>query len=197
MSKVGSGISVLSRPANRAKNGKPKISGTISGTPKQIGPESALQITSKNPTKDVKVQNTSGNEHVTRATIEICFPMALGVKKDLPLERTSKDCLETEKVDSKGQDAALEGIRSSSKAEIKCDEGSMKNKFGRKHLNCPGKNLRIHNDSDKENVYSFKEQVDGLSKYVGTIDLGGDMVIELKVNKTSSDSQSAVLTLKI
>ncbi|EXC19486.1 hypothetical protein L484_014116 [Morus notabilis] len=206
MSKVGSGISVLNRPANRAKNGKPKISGTISGTPKQIGPESALQITSKNPTKDAKVQNTSGNEHVTRATIEICFPMALRVKKDLPLERTSKDCLETKKVDSKGQDAAIEGIRSSSKAESECDEGSMKNKFGRKHknlneyeehMNCPGKNLRIHNDSDKENVYSFKEQVDGLSKYVGTIDLGGDMVIELKVNKTSSHSQSAVLTLKI
>lgn len=215
MLKVGSGIGNLMRPSSRAKNGKPTISRTISGTPMQNGPESTLQIMDKNPTEIGEVQNASRNEPATRATIKICFPMALKVEKDLP-RNNCKDCMETETGDSKGQDAAIQGTQSSSKAESQCAEGSMVSEFDTKHReiivpraknrtpheyeehkHCPGKNVIIVDDSDKENIYSFKEQVDGLSRYLGTINLGSDVVIELKVNESPSDPRSAVLTLKI
>ncbi|KAK9913304.1 hypothetical protein M0R45_037125 [Rubus argutus] len=42
---------------------------------------------------------------------------------------------------------------------------------------------RQHN-SDRENTYFFKNRIEGLTKQVGAIDLGCDVVMELKGDKT-------------
>ncbi|PON58520.1 hypothetical protein PanWU01x14_165510 [Parasponia andersonii] len=197
---VGRGIGNHIGPANRPKNGKLLISRTIAGTPMQNGLRSASQIIPKHPSEVKEVQNAFMNESATKATIKICFPMNVKVESDLPCGTICEDCQVSEE-----HDAAADGVRSISKVESKCSEGFMEimahkntsSEFEEQQMHFSGENWHKLDDSNKENNYSFKERVHGLCKHVANIDLGGDVVIELQVEKTSSDAKSAVLTLKI
>ena len=200
MLKVGSGTSNPNKPAaSQPINGDPEISRTIWP---QNGLQSALQVIHKRSTL---VEEIPLDETAASATIKICFPTTYNIENyNSPHGASCKDCSGIEKPKSEEQNAASEGVLCSSRAENKRDEVSVENTFGctkhneiiivqrgrksthderEKQTHSHGNGLRVRNDN-KENVYSFKDQVDGV-------------VIELKVSKNSSDAQSAVLTLII
>ncbi|KAM5556117.1 hypothetical protein ABKV19_023817 [Rosa sericea] len=54
------------------------------------------------------------------------------------------------------------------------------------NIHSPGENMCSGQDnSDRENTYYFKNQIEGLSEQVGIIDLGCDVVMELRTDKNA------------
>lgn len=171
--------------------GKPHSSRTLTGTRKQNGYGQALR---NRPTHPVPaIEGSTGN----------CFPMACKREDGLPQKTSWKDCSGTEKMGSKN-DGVEFGICYGSKAQNEGNKGSVGTGMGTMQVETvlqrtnnkylkeyelqngkfPGDNLR--HDSEKENIFSFKDEVDGLSRHVGAFDLRNDVVTGLKANKTSS-----------
>lgn len=193
--------------ANRTRYGKLHSSKTLTEAGKQTGYGQGLRIRPAHQ----QVQNATLQEHASEGTIKYCFPMASKREDGLAQKTSRKDCLETEKMGSQNKDAAGFGIRYSSKAENEGSNGSVKVFMGTVNVenvlqrgnkkplteyelhNVKFHTDNLHHHSDKENILSFKDEVDSLSRHIGAFDLGNNEIIELKANKNSSDDQGGVL----
>ncbi|KAK9282849.1 hypothetical protein L1049_011072 [Liquidambar formosana] len=71
-------------------------------------------------------------------------------------------------------DHSPENINQSKRGHEEVDRLCLENKLHLRHMN------------EKENLFDFQDQVDGLSRHVGSIDISGDMMIELKGKKGPS-----------
>lgn len=76
----------------------------------------------------------------------------------------------------------VDGKRNVQKALNRMDKESTKENED-PNTHCPGENVCIgQEDGDRENAYYFKNQMESITKQVGIIDLGCDVVMDLKAD---------------
>lgn len=171
--------------ANRARYGKHHPSRTLTGTRKQNDFQPAMQVRPTHQAQ-IEVQNASLDKHAKEDTIKYRSTMTSKHENDLPGKTSRKDHPGTEKV------CGDFVIRTT--AENEGTKGSDGNNKGRKHVESAlqgaiKKSLKEYelpnskfvgddpcHNHDKENIYSFKDEVDGLSRHVGASNLGNDAV---------------------
>ncbi|KAH7537360.1 uncharacterized protein LOC107413673 isoform X2 [Ziziphus jujuba] len=191
-SRVGSGINNPNGTANQARYSKLHPSRALTWTSKQNVCQPAIHVRPTHSAQIEEVQNASVDEHAEEDTIKNCSTMTFKDENDLPCKTCYKDRLGTEKVGSKDDEAADFVIRT--KAENEGTKGSARNNKGRKHVEStlyrPIKkslneyelpNSKFPRDYpyqiyDKENIYRFKDEVDGISRHIGAFKLGNNAV---------------------